>query len=130
MDVPMIMIPALDIIIMQNRFKHPTKGDVRRVSEVAEVAGMEGEKVLINRIFKYSIKQDLVVETGTPSRLMHDMSEIAGITQAKMMEEIDKRGKVLQWLVDNDKRNPSDLKKAILEFNRDADKFFAKNQIE
>jgi flagellar protein FlaI len=126
MNVPMIMVPALDIIIMQNRFKHPTKGYVRRITEVAELAGMEGEKVLINWTFKYNVRKDELVETGTPSRLMQDIAEKAGITGTQMNEEIDKKKRVLQWLVDNKKRDLHEVKTIIMNFNRDPEGFLSK----
>jgi flagellar protein FlaI len=119
MDVPNIMVPALDLIIMQNRFKHPKKGHIRRVTEVAELAGMEGEKVLINKTFKYNIRMDELVDTGTPSRLMQDISERAGITGEEMNMEIENRKAVLQWLIDNKKRSLMDVKMAIMKFNRE-----------
>ncbi len=42
MSVPRIMIPALDIILMQVRFHSRKKGTIRRVTEIAEVSGLEG----------------------------------------------------------------------------------------
>lgn len=38
MDVPRIMITALDLIVVQNRYYTP-KGLIRRINEVAEVYG-------------------------------------------------------------------------------------------
>ncbi|RMF89286.1 MAG: CpaF family protein, partial [Methanobacteriota archaeon] len=126
MEVPLIMIPALDIIIMQNRFKHPTKGNIRRITEVAEIAGMEEDQVLMNRPFKYNSKTDQLEDTGTPSRLMQDLAERAGITGEEMNMEIAKRAMVIKWLVDNKKRSLDEVKSAIMEFNRDQDGFLSK----
>jgi flagellar protein FlaI len=126
MDVPKIMLPALDIIIMQNRFKHPTKGNIRRITEVAEVAGMEGETVLTNKTFIYNIKKDELVETGVPSRLIQDLAERLGIKGEAMNMEIEKRSWVLQWLVDNKKRSLEDVKTAVMNFNRGPDEFLSK----
>ncbi len=126
MNVPLIMLPALDIIIMQNRFKHPTKGNIRRITEVAEVAGMEGKTILTNKTFSYNIKKDELVETGVPSRLMQDMAERLGIKGEAMNMEIEKRSLVLQWLVDNKKRSLDDVKTAVLNYNRGPDEFLSK----
>lgn len=126
MEVPLIMIPALDIIIMQNRFKHPTKGNIRRITEVAEIAGMEEDQVLMNRTFRYNSKTDQLEDTGTPSRLMQDLAERAGITGEEMNMEIAKRAMVIKWLVDNKKRSLDEVKSAIMEFNRDQDGFLSK----
>ena len=40
MNVPSIMINSIDFIVMQNRIIHPSKGIIRRITEVAEVVGM------------------------------------------------------------------------------------------
>jgi flagellar protein FlaI len=126
MSVPLIMIPAMDLIVMQNRFKHPTKGNIRRITEVAEVAGMEENQVLMNRPFKYNSKTDHLEDTGTPSRLMADLAEKAGITGEEMNMEIAKRAMVVKWLVDNKMRSLEEVKNAIMEFNRDSDGFLSK----
>lgn len=123
MDVPLIMIPALDLIVMQNKFKHPTKGNIRRITEVAEVAGMEEDQILMNRPFKYNPKTDMLEETGTPSRLMQELAEKAGISGEEMNMEVTKRVAVLKWLVDNKMRSLEEVKTAIMDFNRDQDAF-------
>ncbi|MEM2192777.1 MAG: ATPase, T2SS/T4P/T4SS family, partial [Candidatus Hadarchaeales archaeon] len=53
MSVPAIMIPALDLIIMQNRIYHRQKGSIRRVTEVAEITGVEEGQPQLSRIFKW-----------------------------------------------------------------------------
>jgi flagellar protein FlaI len=126
MEVPIIMIPALDLIVMQNRFKHPKKGEIRRVTEVAELAGMEGEKVLVNRTFKYNVKRDELIDTGTPSRLAQDIALRAGIDGGEMNLEIEKRKVVLDWLVQNKKRSLHDVKMAVMNYNRDPENFLTK----
>jgi hypothetical protein len=62
---------------------------------------------------------DELVDTGTPSRLMQDISERAGITGEEMNMEIENRKAVLQWLIDNKKRSLMDVKMAIMKFNRE-----------
>jgi flagellar protein FlaI len=126
MDVPKIMVPALNIIIMQNRFNHPTKGSIRRITEVAELAGMESGTILTNKTFKYDIKKDELVETGVPSRLLQDLAARVGISGEEMHMEIGKRRRVLQWLVDNKKRSLQDVKTTITNFTRDPDEFLSK----
>lgn len=52
MNVPNIMIPALEFIIMQNRMYRSEGGSIRRVTEVAEIVGMEEGNVQLNRVFE------------------------------------------------------------------------------
>jgi flagellar protein FlaI len=129
MDVPMIMLPALDLIIIQSRFRHPQKGYIRRILEVTEVAGMESGKLLMNKIFTYNVRTDELVETGTPSRLMQDLSKKSGITATEIHNEIEKRAHVLRWLVENDKRSLLEVNESIVLFNRDQNLFIEKVSI-
>jgi flagellar protein FlaI len=129
MKVPMVMLPALDLIIIHSRFKHPKKGYIRRIIEVSEVAGMEEGKVLLNKTFSYNIRMDKLVETGTPSRLQQDLSKITGISAEKIIDEIDRRSKVLKWMVDNNKRSLTDVNESVILFNRDQNLFMEKINI-
>ena len=54
MSVPEIMIQAIDFIIMQNRIYTPSGVSFRRISEVAEVVGMEEGTVQLNKIFQWN----------------------------------------------------------------------------
>jgi flagellar protein FlaI len=129
MNVPMVMLPALDLIIIQGRFKHPKKGYLRRTIEVSEVAGMETGKVLMNKIYTYNVNRDELVSTGTPSRFIQNLSKRTGIKGREINTEIEKRRKVLSWLLGNDKRSMNEVKEAIILFNRDQDLFIEKINI-
>ena len=65
MNVPPIMLTGLDLILMQSRV-HRGK-TLRRITEVAEISGMEGNKPRLNPIWKYEPAQDAIVETGVLS---------------------------------------------------------------
>ena len=51
MSVPNIMISAIDFIIMQNRIYRSDGVSFRRISEVAEVSGIEEGVIQLNKIF-------------------------------------------------------------------------------
>ncbi|MFQ6135665.1 MAG: CpaF family protein [Candidatus Hydrothermarchaeales archaeon] len=123
MNVPLIMIPALDLIIMQNRFKHPERGTLRRITEVAEIAGMEGDVVQLNRVFEYNPQTDVLEETGTPSRILQDIGERSARSGKEINMEIAKRAMCLKWMQDSNIRALTDVKEVILTFNRDPDGF-------
>lgn len=52
MSVPNIMISAIDFIIMQNRIYRSDGVSFRRISEVAEVSGIEEGVIQLNKIFE------------------------------------------------------------------------------
>jgi flagellar protein FlaI len=108
MSVPPIMIPALDIIIMQQRILHKQKGTVRRITEVAEVTGLEGGRPQLSRIYVWDAKKDDLLPTNVPSRTLRTISEFSGMTLGELQQEMKRRQKVLAWLV---KKGIRDLKR-------------------
>ena len=54
MSVPNIMISAIDFIIMQNRIYRSDGVSFRRISEVAEVSGIEEGVIQLNKIFEWT----------------------------------------------------------------------------
>ncbi|WP_297500881.1 ATPase, T2SS/T4P/T4SS family [Thermococcus sp.] len=101
MNVPRIMIPALDIIIMQVRFHSRKKGTVRRVTEIAEVSSLEAESVQLNQLFKYDPIKDELVPTGVPSKTLATLAKHTGLSMREIEDEIEKRKLILEWMVEN-----------------------------
>ncbi len=108
MNVPLIMVPAVNLILMQNRIAVGGKPR-RRVTEVAEVAGLEVDKVLLNRVFTHDPKTDKVKPTGTPSRLIAEIAEKAGLKPADVIKEIEQRAIVLDYLAQKDIHKLADV---------------------
>ncbi|WP_394355150.1 CpaF family protein [Thermococcus sp.] len=100
MNVPRIMIPALDIIIMQVRFHSRKKGTIRRITEIAEVSGMEGESVQLNKLYKYDPAKDELLPTGVPSRVINDLSHHTGMSVTELDLEKEKRRIILDWMIE------------------------------
>ncbi len=100
MSVPRIMIPALDIIIMQVRFHSRKKGTIRRITEIAEVSGMEGESIQLNKLYKYDPAKDELVPTGVPSRVINDLSHHTGMSITELDIEKEKRKIILDWMIE------------------------------
>ncbi len=100
MNVPRIMIPALDIIIMQVRFHSRKRGTIRRITEIAEVSGIEGESVQINKLYKYDPAKDELIPTGVPSRTINTLAHHTGMSVAEIELEIEKRKIILEWMIE------------------------------
>ncbi|BDZ72245.1 secretion protein [Methanobacterium petrolearium] len=92
MNVPNIMIPALDFIIMQNRMYRAEGGSIRRVTEVAEVVGMEEGNVQLNRVFEWNNVTDKVEYVGISSKTLREIAELRGVSVTDLEEEIEKEG--------------------------------------
>jgi flagellar protein FlaI len=121
MQVPTIMIPALDFIIMQNRMYRPEGGSIRRVTEVAEVVGMEEGNVQLNRVFEWNNVTDKVEYVGIASQTLREIADLRGIGITEIEEEIEKRRLLLEYLADNNIRSISDVGTYIHNYYKDPD---------
>ncbi|MEN4006724.1 MAG: CpaF family protein [Methanobacteriaceae archaeon] len=126
MNVPNIMIPALDFIIMQNRMYRPEGGSIRRITEVAEVVGMEEGNVQLNRVFEWNNVVDEVEYVGIASQTLRKMAELRGIGITEIEEEIEKRRLVLEYMADNGIRSIGEVGKWVHEYYRDQDEVLEK----
>lgn len=121
MQVPTIMIPALDFIIMQNRMYRPEGGSIRRVTEVAEVVGMEEGNVQLNRVFEWNNVTDKVEYVGIASQTLREIADLRGIGITEIEEEIEKRRLLLEYLADNNIRSISEVGTFIHNYYKDPD---------
>jgi flagellar protein FlaI len=119
MNVPEIMIPALDIIVMQQRMYHRKKGQIRRVTEVAEVTGLEGGKIQLSRIYRWNPRTDTIEPTGVPSKIKRTIADFSGLSGSDLEIELEKRATVLEWMKEKGIRNIFDVGKTIQEYYRD-----------
>jgi len=119
MAVPEIMIPALDVIVMQQRIYHRQKGQIRRVTEVAEVTGLEGGKPQLSRVFKWNPREDVVESTGVPSKIKRTIAEFSGMSGNDIENELEKRAAVLGWMKNQGVRNIFEVGRVIQEYYRD-----------
>lgn len=121
MSVPNIMIPALDFIIMQNRMYRPEGGSIRRITEVAEVVGMEEGNVQLNRVFEWNNVTDKVEYIGIASQTLRALSELRGVSITEVEEEIEKRRLVLEYMADKNIRSIDEVGQFINDYYKDSD---------
>lgn len=121
MNVPNIMIPALDFIIMQNRMYRPQGGSIRRITEVAEVVGMEEGNVQLNRVFEWNNVTDKVEYVGIASQTVRAIADLRGVSVTEVEEEIEKRRLVLEFMADKGIRAIEEVGNYINEYYRDSD---------
>ncbi|MEM2890363.1 MAG: CpaF family protein [Candidatus Hadarchaeum sp.] len=121
MSVPHMMITALDVIIMQQRIYHRQIGQIRRVTEVAEITGLEGGKPQLSRIFKWNPKTDTVDPTGVPIKIKRMIAEFSGVSGEEIEVELRRREKLLSWMKREGLRNIFEVGKLVQEYYRDPD---------
>lgn len=98
MEVPPIMMNALHLIVMQSRITVGGK-QMRTITEVSELAGLEGDKPRLNTLFKWNGQTNKLEETGIPSKLREKISKAAGVSPRQFDEMAQNRQKILESMV-------------------------------
>lgn len=102
MNVPIRMIPLIDLIIVMNRIYDRTKGMVRRITQVAEVSGVEKDVVQLGDIYTWDLESDQITRTMYPIMLKEKIAKGAGITKKRVNTEIYIRERILKYMVEKD----------------------------
>ncbi len=97
MNVPDIMIPALDLIIAQKKQMEKEKL-ARKVFEVTEISGREGGNILTNTLFEYSPKTDAIEVKILNGRIIQELARLTNLSIREIDDEIEKREAILDTL--------------------------------
>ncbi|MBQ6350177.1 MAG: CpaF family protein [Methanobrevibacter sp.] len=114
MSVPKIMIQAIDFIIMQNRIYTPSGISYRRVSEVAEIVGIEEGVTQLNRIFKWNPERDRIENISISSSTLTQIANLSGKSLHEIYREIENRELVLKHMLNHNMHAVNDVN-AVLE---------------
>ena len=112
MEVPPIMMTGLDLIIMQQRMTVHGKA-VRRITEIAEMGGLEKGKPRINTIFKWDPHLDIIKGTGVPSKLREKICRAAGISLQEFDVVLKNRQEILEYLIARNIRDQHNVMKVV-----------------
>lgn len=115
MNVPKIMISALNFILMEKRFYSHDGKSYRRVTELCEVVGMEEGVIQLNKIFEWNPSNDTFDDVSFSSNTIEKLMEIKGIPRKLIDYEISKRKLILEIMLKNNFRSNKTINN-IMEF--------------
>lgn len=122
MSVPNIMISAIDFIIMQNRIYRSDGVSFRRISEVAEVSGIEEGVIQLNKIFEWDPQSDTIKNVGITSKTLTEIANVSGNSLNSLYDEIKNREIVLRHMVDQNIRSIRDVSTVLEMYYLDSQK--------
>ena len=122
MSVPNIMISAIDFIIMQNRIYRSDGVSFRRISEVAEVSGIEEGVIQLNKIFEWDPQSDTIKNVGITSKTLTEIANVSGNSLNSLYDEIKNREIVLQHMVNQNIRSIKDVSTVLEMYYLDSQK--------
>jgi flagellar protein FlaI len=118
-NVPRIMIQALDVVAIQAQVK---VGDerVRRCKSLTEIVGVDTRtgELLTNEVFVWNAANDLFQYSGR-SYIIESVMENRGWDEVKVREELKRRQEVLEWARTKSIRHYEDISKIIVAYNRE-----------
>ena len=119
MSIPKIMIQAIDFIIMQNRIYTPNGISYRRISEVAEVVGMEENTIQLNKIFQWNPEKNTIENISVTSNTLTQIANLSGYTLTELNNEIKNREKLLKHMQTQNIRSVQDVNNILELYNKD-----------
>lgn len=122
MSVPEIMITAIDFIVMQNRIYRPDGVSYRRISEVAEVVGIEEGTVQLNKIFEWNPETDKIENVSIASKTLSEIAKLSGQSLNDLYKEIGNRQIVLQHMLSHNIRSVNEVNRVIESYYGDPQK--------
>lgn len=130
MNIPNVLIAnTLDLVILQLKLKVNGRS-VRRVMQITEIAGMnnKSQEITFNDVFKWDPEKDQHKQTGK-SLILEKIATDYGEPFDKIADEIQKRRKVIEWMVANDIRKHKDVTNTIMEFYAEPNKFYERKKV-
>ncbi len=121
MNLPIVMFPLLDLIVVVNRRYDKNRGIIRRVTEVGEVAGLEGDVVQIGEIYKLNPKTEEIARTKYPILLTEKIARRCMLTKQQVNMEILKRKFVLEAMIKRGIRDEKEIIKLFQQYHNNAD---------
>jgi flagellar protein FlaI len=87
---------------------------VRKTVATSEIVGLDPRsgEILTNEVYRWNPAEDTFDFTGR-SYIIEKIADKTGITPEQAAEEIQRRAKVLQWMVKTQKRNYKDVSNLI-----------------
>ncbi len=126
MNVPLRMITLLNLIVVLNRYYDKEKGLCRRITEVGEITGIEGNVAQIGEIYKWDNKTDRIKRTEYPILLKEDICKWCGLSKKELNREIFIRGKILEYMVKKGIRKREDIIPIFMEYHYNPQSVIAK----
>ncbi len=113
MNIPRTLIAGIDIILVQKRVEIAGRPERKTVS-TAEIVGLDPRsgEILTNEVYKWNPLEDSYDFTGR-SYILEKIAEKTGVTPEEAIEEIQRRAKIIEWMVKTNARNYKDVSNVI-----------------
>jgi len=125
MDIAPAYIPLMNVVGIIRRAHLPKAGEIkayRRITSVEEIADYEKYK----KVFEWEPAEDVFSSSLSKSLLLSDVSKLLGVSQQDLIEEIERRKNVLNWMRRRNIRSYLDVAQTITEYYSRPKEFYEK----
>lgn len=120
-NVPRIMLQALDLIIIQVQVRIGEQR-VRRAKSITEIVGIDPRtgELLTNEVFTWSASKDEFIHSGR-SYILESVMHSRGWDDDRIKEELKKRQEILEWARMKNVKHYEDVAKIVVTYYREPD---------
>lgn len=113
MNIPRTLIAGIDIILVLKRMDIAGK-PARKTISTSEIVGLDPRsgEILTNEVYRWNPAEETFAYTGR-SYILERIAEKTGITPEQALEEINRRKKIVEWMVKKNIRNYKDVSNVI-----------------
>jgi flagellar protein FlaI len=123
MNIPRALISGIDCITVQRRVIRDGVPS-RRTFVTSELVGIDpkSREILTNEVYRWNALDDTYSYSGR-SYLIERICEKTGLTQKEAIEEIDRKKRLLQWMVERNIRSYQQVSDIIRKYNNNKELF-------
>ena len=116
MNIPRSLVVGLNVVMIQHRLQIDDK-PARRMITTTEIVGLDTRtnEIITNEVFKYNPEADNYLYSGRSYHL-EKIAKTLGKTPKDVMNEVDKRKAILDWMVNNNIRGFKQVSEVIRGF--------------
>ncbi len=129
MNIPKPLLTMIDAITVQLRTEVNGK-PARRTHAVTEIAGLDPKtrELITNEVYRWNARDDTFEYSGH-SHLLKEKMERKGLDEKDVVEELNKRKTVLDWMVKKGIRKYTDVVSVIRDYYADPTRVFRKARL-
>jgi len=129
MNIPRPLLTMIDAITVQVRTEVDGK-PTRRTRAVTEIVGLDPKtkELLTNEVYQWDARHD-TFECSGYSHILEEKMKRKGLNEKEVIEELNRRKTVLEWMVKKGIRNYTDVVSVIREYYADPTRVFRKARL-
>jgi len=118
MSIPDIVMSSLHLIVAQHLNRRTGQ---RRTLEIVELIRGEEGATQINTLYRWNPQTDTIKQVNPSVRVLNELEMFTGMTESDMLEDIEGKKNILEWLLKKDIKEVNDVGKIITEYYVDKD---------